>query len=75
MTTKLCGAIAAGLLMLGTATVGLAADKDADAASATVTTVFVDGKAQNGFAEKVNKTDPRRDGGQGLEVRGFRALQ
>ena len=56
MTTKLRGAIAAGLLMLGTATAGLAADKDADAASATVTTVFVDGKGQNGFAEKVNKT-------------------
>ena len=55
MRTKLLGAIAAGLLLLGTTTVGFAADKDADDASATITTLFVDGKGQSGFAEKVNK--------------------
>ena len=55
MRTKLLGVIAAGLLLLGTATVGFAADKDADAASASITTMFVDGKGQSGFADKVNK--------------------
>ena len=55
MRTRLLGAIAAGLLLLGTTTVGFAADEDADAASATITTLFVDGKGQSGFAEKVNK--------------------
>lgn len=54
MKIRMLGAIAAGLLMLGTATVSLGADKDDDA-SATITTVFVDGKGQSGFADKVNK--------------------
>jgi hypothetical protein len=52
---KMLGAIAAGLLLLGTTTAGFAADKDADDPSATITTLFVDGKGQSGFAEKVNK--------------------
>lgn len=68
MRTKLLGAMAAGLLLLGSTTVSFAADKDA--ASATVTTVFVGGKGTDSFAEKINKTHAEM-GAKGWKFAGF----
>lgn len=57
MSSKLLAAIATGALMFATAPATFAADdKDAAEAAATIKTVWVDGKGQSGFAEKLNKT-------------------
>ena len=57
MPSKLLAAIATGALMFATAPATFAADaKDAAEAAATIKAVFVDGKGQSSFADKVNKT-------------------
>jgi hypothetical protein len=57
MPSKLLAAIVTGALMFATAAATFAADAtDAAEAPATIKTVFVDGKGQSSFADKVDKS-------------------
>jgi hypothetical protein len=56
MNHKMFAVVTAALLMFATAPVTIAADDAKDDATATVKTVFVSGKGQSSFADKVNAT-------------------